>query len=315
MPRRPSRLTNCYVPLPLPSDKSSSHEPAKLPRSDGRQEGHELRQLVVETSVLSKNQAMGSSLVELGHTKVIGEVHIVAGTTAENRIGGGGAGGNSSAADDGGGTLVAVLRFAPHIGVDEIAQRAKAVSALDYTPLTSAGKIHQETSLNESGLSTLLTAALTDVVPLHDFPKTMLVVKVTVLQDDGSCLSAAITAATLALVDAKVEMYDLVTSCTVAVIRPPIIQPTKTAMNYHDTCDDDDDDTNLLYLADPTYDEADQSQAVICLAMTPNHKDVTLWSQSGRLSSSMANQAMELCRDGCRTFHKLMREAITSKVN
>ena len=55
--------------------------------------------------------------------------------------------------------------------------------------------------------------------------------------------------------------------------------------------------------------------ALICLAMTPNHKEVTLWSQSGRLSSDMASHAMELCRDGCRTMHKFMRESWISSLS
>ena len=310
MPRRPSRLANCYVPLRVPStnpeakdEPSLSSSSSSPSRTDGRQ-GHELRQIVLETSVLSKNQALGSALVELGHTKVLGEIHLVAGTSNDNNRRGVGGGGT---ADDGG-SLLAVVKFAPHIGVDQIAQRAKAVSALDYTPLASDGRMRQETSLNEAELSRQLTAALNDVIPLGEFPKTILVVNISVLQDDGSCLSAAITAATLALLDAKVEIYDLVTSCTVAVMRPIT---TDSAM-----CEDNDDSANgLLYLADPTQEEAERAQAVICLAMTPNHKDVTLWSQSGRLSSMMANQAMDLCRDGCRSFHKLLREAIILKAN
>ena len=106
----------------------------------------------------------------------------------------------------------------------------------------------------------------------------------------------------MALVDAQVELRDVVTSCTVAVV-------DKSDNNNND---DDDDDDRWMYLADPTEREVTSSSdnvALICLAMTPNHKEVTLWSQSGRLSSDMASHAMELCRDGCRTMHKFMRES------
>lgn len=298
MPRRPSRLANCYVPLRIPSTDPHLNDHESLSRGDGRQ-GSELRHLILETSVVSRNQALGSSIVELGHTKVLGEVHIVPGAATDNNDGG---------------SLVAALKFAPHIGVDQVGQRTNAVSALDYTPLASDGKMRQATSSHEAELSRQLTAALYDVIPLDDFPKINLVIKISVLQDDGSCLSAAITAATLALVDAKVEMYDLVTSCTVAVVpRRPV--PADSTMEDDDdsTNINHDNDDNMMYLADPTQDESDRAQAIICLAMTPSQKDVTLWSQSGRLSSTMANQAMELCRDGCRSFHKLVREAIISK--
>ena len=64
------------------------------------------------------------------------------------------------------------------------------------------------------------------------------------------------------------------------------------------------------YCVDPTEAETRQAGAV-----TPNHKKVTLWSQSGRLTSTMTNAAMELCRDGCRTMHKFMREVWIHKQN
>ncbi|KAG7372705.1 3' exoribonuclease family, domain containing protein [Nitzschia inconspicua] len=161
------------------------------------------------------------------------------------------------------------------------------------------------------------------------YPKCTIVVKVTILQDSGSSLSASITAATLALVDARVELLDLVTSCTVAVMVTPTTTTTNTTntvsssnnMARTDTNDDNyenDDDTNeeplAYYLVDPVEEETLKAQAYICLAMTPNHKEVTLWSQSGRLSASNASQAINLCREGCRTYHKLVREVWISKM-
>jgi len=144
--------------------------------------------------------------------------------------------------------------------------------------------------------------------------KCAIVVNLTVLQDDGSCLSASITAASMALVDALVELRDVVTSCTVAVI-------DRGCSKYNE-------EDRWIYLADPTEREVTPSTlslfasdtttttvALICLAMTPNHKEVTLWSQSGRLSSDMASHAMELCRDGCRTMHNFMRESWISSLS
>ena len=86
MPRRPAKLSNCYVPLPLPSSQddittadiansaSKTNKEDIAFRHDGRSAGHELRRLCLETSVITR--ALGSSLVELGHTKVLAEVHI-----------------------------------------------------------------------------------------------------------------------------------------------------------------------------------------------------------------------------------------------
>mmetsp|Transcript_53619 Transcript_53619/g.109747 ORF Transcript_53619/g.109747 Transcript_53619/m.109747 type:complete len:348 (-) Transcript_53619:239-1282(-) len=331
MPRRPSKLSNCYVPLPLPekgggSEKSSSSGSGRK-RSDDRLEGHELRQLCLETSVISR--ALGSSLVELGHTKVLAEAHIapanLMGLNNKNNNS------NNEATTDVG-SLRCNVKYAPHIGIDQVSQQSRSVVPLDgnnnnnnntgssgdavTSTHVSVGKLNQEVSVLESDLSRKMTAALLPVVVLERYPKCTVVVNLTVLQDDGSCLSAAITAASMALVDAQVELRDVVTSCTVAVVE----RASETNVGGCDD-DSDDDDERWVYLADPTQQESTPSEsfgnkdtALICLAMTPNHKEVTLWSQSGRLSSGMASDAMELCRDGCRTMHKLMRESWISSM-
>ena len=347
MPRRPAKLSNCYVPLPLPGrieeanadlQSSSSSSSSSKERPDGRSAGHELRQLCLETSVISR--AMGSSLIELGHTKVLAEVHIAAANLMGSRNNNSKIGNNEATTDVG--SLKSNVKYAPHIGINQVVQQSSSVTPLDGTgtggggnnsagttaaafPTVSAGKMNQELAMRESDLSHRLTAALLPVVLLDRYPKCTVVINATVLQDDGSCLSAVITAASMALVDARVEVRDLVTSCTVAVVEKQPADPTTKKAGDDDAMDEDDDDDDdeedrWLYLADPTEKEATAiftgrdgtvsgRAALICLAMTPNHKEVTLWSQSGRLSSEMASRAMELCRDGCRTMHKFMRES------
>lgn len=264
MPRRPARLVNTYVPLPL---SRKNKEP--LLRSD--RQPHELRQLCLETNVISN--ALGSSLVELGHTKVLCQVTGSTTGTVET------------------GTLQCQVKFAPHIGRDAVSQRRNAVSPLDGADV-SQGKLRSETMQIELDLAQELTTALLPVISLQKFPKCSVDVQVTILQDDGSVLTTCICGSTLALIDANIEIKDMVTSCTVAAVS---------------------ENDGVVFLADPTQEEMTRASAVICLAMTPNHKEVTLWRQSGRLTSDMAKQATELCRSGCRTMHKFMREVWVSK--
>ena len=70
------------------------------------------------------------------------------------------------------------------------------------------------------------------------------------------------------------------------------------------------DDQQHLLLADPTEAEIEVADCVVTLAMLPNWKEVTLWEQTGngRLSQETTNAALNLCRDGCRTLHKFLRE-------
>jgi exosome complex component MTR3 len=149
----------------------------------------------------------------------------------------------------------------------------------------SMGRLNAVTMKLESDLSTNLHAALLPSIPLNQFPKCLLTVSITILQDDGSALSACIVAASLALADANVELYDVVTSCTVAVLGTTI-------------------------LADPTEDELAAADATVVLAIMPSWKDATLWFQLGKLTEENTSQAVDLCRDGCRTLQRFMRQCL-----
>ena len=278
MPRSPARLANCYVPMMLNTEIASNI------RVDRKTD--ELRQLCMETGVFSA-PVIGSSLVELGHTKVLCRVSLSFS--------------HPDATPDMG-CLDCKVQFAPHIGIAESAVRSQSVVPLDSA--VSAGKFHSDSVTRESSLSIQLHSALVSVLTLADFPKCALMVHAMILQDDGSVLSTCVTAASLALADARVEMLDFVTSCTVAVIETEQNGSAETDVAHGD---------EAIFLADPTEAERSKATAVICLAMTPNLKEVTLWSQSGRLSVVNANHAIDLCRSGCRTIHKFMREVWVSQ--
>jgi exosome complex component MTR3 len=330
MPRRPSRLSNCYVPIVVPGSNNTKKDGSHIHNSGVRRderEYDELRQVVLETSIIGP--ALGSSLVEFGHTKVLCEVHMVSsGGSNKNNNNNSNNNNNNSimVLEQQQGTsnnnvefigrLYGMVQFAPHIGMNQTLQRAQAVGSLNNNDNAmvggvSSGKMNQQVVMQETELSHQLTSALLPVVALDKYPKCTLVVQATIIQDSGCCLSAAITAATLALVDAGVELLDLVTSCTVAVI-------VQQQQQQPGVLNSDNDDNNIgdhvTYLVDPTEEEILAAQTIICLAMTPNHKEITLWSQSGKLSGKMVSDAMNLCRDGCRTYHKILREFWINKL-
>jgi exosome complex component MTR3 len=339
MPRRPARLANCYVPLVLPpnhntnqnkSNSNNKNNKTTLGYRRHQREHDELRQVVLETSIIGP--ALGSSLVELGHTKVLCEVHMVSSSGSNqhhnsnptmmmmmDQLSSSTTTTNNNNTVKSTGRLHCIVQYAPYIGMNQTSQRAQAVGSLNnnnYNSIggvsVSSGKMNQQVVMQETGLSHQLTSALLPVVSLEKYPKCTIVIQATILQDSGSCQSAVITAATLALVDAGVELLDLVTSCTVAVMVQQQQQESQSQSlegNAMDnTTNSNTDGLPVLYLVDPTEDEIMIAQAVICLAMTPNHKEITLWSQSGKLSNDMVSHAMNLCRDGCRTYHKLLRE-------
>lgn len=67
----------------------------------------------------------------------------------------------------------------------------------------------------EREISGTVQAALQSAVQRHTFPKSNVDVYCLVLESGGSDVAVAITAASLALADAGIEMYDLVSACSV----------------------------------------------------------------------------------------------------
>lgn len=273
-------LSNCYVPLPLPPpntiktrEERQKHLIATRSNGDGGSRGPlALRRLLLETSVLST--ASGSALVELGHTKVLCRVEGPLTVTDYST--------NTINMDEG--VLQCDVKYLPLVGIKPQSSVGNTVTTLDSQQV-SAGRLNAATMKLESDMSNNLQAALLPSVPLEQFPKCALKVDISILQDDGSALSACIAAASLALADSNVELYDLVSSCTVAVLRDDII-------------------------ADPTEDEMAVADASVVIALLPSLKDVTLWFQSGKLSGERASQAVDLARDGCRTMQRFMRQCL-----
>ncbi|XP_078712345.1 exosome complex component MTR3 [Lampetra fluviatilis] len=147
-------------------------------RADGRAPD-ELRASFARAGLLS--QAKGSAYVEAKNTKVLCAVHgpreVLRREDFSMR-----------------GRLYCDFRVAPFAG----ARRCEA---------RPPGGDEREAAL-------AVVQALEAAVRLHRYPKAQIDVFVTVLEDDGGALGAAVTAASLALADAGIEMYDLAVGCS-----------------------------------------------------------------------------------------------------
>ncbi|KAL3904541.1 MAG: hypothetical protein SGPRY_011249, partial [Prymnesium sp.] len=69
-------------------------------------------------------------------------------------------------------------------------------------------------TLEERQLSSALGAALSASVQLDRYPKSTVTVHAFVIEDDGNALAAAISCASLALADASILLYDMVSACS-----------------------------------------------------------------------------------------------------
>ncbi len=341
MPLAKTTLSNCYTPSrafeydggSTPSPVHDSHNGGGRPHkkitidpcarsygdgsssssSNNKRSATSLRRIHLDRSILTSST--GSSLIEIGHTKLICSVHGPRPITSSSLSSGGGGGGSS---DDfhAGGILNVELRYA---SFGRNAETMAVTSATNLDGYRGKGDSQSaSTSAKEVELSSRLHDAISPSIPLQLLSKSVVDVFIMVLQDDGSAFAAGVVAASLALCDAGVEVYDLVSSCTVALIPRSRISIATDGKDGDDKKDENESgmtsDSKYHMLIDPTENELLLSEGCVTLATMSNWKEATFWDQTGRLPPKAAGEAAELCRGGCVAMRKFMRRCLTGEM-
>ena len=248
-----ARAVASYTPraaaAPL-EDRAPAVDRATLTRRDGRC----LDQLrPVYLTVGSVTQAAGSAFIELDGTKVLCAVHEPSASSQDLR--------QYSAT----GTMRCDFKFAPFC---ETGPRREMRHGDD-----------------EKDLSRMVEQALSRAVRFELYPKSVINVHVLVLQAQGSVLAAAITCASVALVHAGIECFDLVASCEAARVGGHL-------------------------LLDPSGEEFAAADSRMTLAYMPNADQVTHVTQSGRLQGAQSTDMIDMCVGGCRMLFQIMRKGL-----
>jgi exosome complex component RRP41 len=123
---------------------------------------------------------------------------------------------------------------------------------------------------------------------LEDYPRTAIQIYVEVLQSDGGSRVAGITAASLALADAGINMRDLVVGCAVGKVDDKIV------LDLNDT-------------------EDKEGSGDMPFAFMPNLNQITLLQLDGLFTLEEFKQALEMAKDGAKKVYDMQREALLKK--
>uniref|UniRef100_A0A182QLD9 Uncharacterized protein n=1 Tax=Anopheles farauti TaxID=69004 RepID=A0A182QLD9_9DIPT len=248
-----------YAPKPF-EDRMSAAFGKQGKRKDGR-DLQESRKYYAKIGVVST--AKGSAYVELGNTKVIVSV------------------------------------FDPR----EIPKQSKFTGLgelycdFKFSPFASAQRKSPQTDSRERSLATALTSALNPSVCRHLFPNLQIDVFANVLEDDGSTLAVAITAAGLALGDACIPMFDIVMATTAGILGDRIIiDPTAEEESL---CMDGKTETN---------------HGIVMLAKLPTLDQVPEIWQYGNVEVEMLWQTYKQLNDACGDLVPIIQHLLVSKV-
>ncbi len=221
-------------------------------RQDGRKL-NELRPIKMEVGVLEN--ADGSAYIEFGKNKIMAAVYGPKDVHPKHM----------SVPDR------AILRCRYHM-----------------TPFSTDTRKNPAPSRREIEISKVIREALEPTLILTDYPRTAIAVYIEVLQSDGGSRCAGVSAASLALADAGINMTDLAAGCAAGKIAGQV------ALDLDDTEDKEGD-------------------ADMPLAILPNLGKVTLLQLDGKFTRKEFEQAFNLAKDGCMKVYELQRKALTEK--
>lgn len=153
----------------------------------------------------------------------------------------------------------------------------------------------------EKELGNHLKRSLEPAVCRHEFPNFQVDIFVLVLQNDGSALSAAINCASLALADAAVPMYDLVTSATLLL---------RGGLTFIDPLE-----SESAYCQSSSIDTEEDNQGIVTVSYMSVIQQVTQVTLVGTLDAeqvtSHITRLVELCESICTEHvHKLLVKSV-----
>ncbi len=174
-----------------------------------------------------------------------------------------------------------------------LADRAVLKCRYHMAPFSVDERKNPAPSRREIEISKVIREALQPAVILEDYPRTAIQIYVEVLQSDGGSRVAGITAASLALADAGINMRDLVVGCAVGKV------DGKVVLDLNDT-EDKEGSGDMPY------------------AFMPNLNQITLLQLDGLFTPDEFKQALEManarCEEGLRAPDAKRCSRSTSRV-
>src|ERR671921_668494 len=221
-------------------------------RTDGRT-ADELREIKLTVGVV-KN-ADGSAFIEFGKNKIVAAVYGPRGVHPKHM-----------ALPD-----RCVLRCRYHM-----------------SPFSTDTRKNPAPSRREIEISKVIREALEPALMLEDYPRAAIDVFVEVLQADGGSRCAGITAASIALADAGINMRDIVASCAAGKVDEKIV------LDINDT-------------------EDKEGGADMPVAYMPHLEQVTLLQLDGILSYEQFDECIDKAIKGCEIVYEIQRQALMQK--
>jgi len=143
-------------------------------------------------------------------------------------------------------------------------------------------------SRREIEISKVMRESLEPSLMLEDYPRAAIDVFVEVLQADGGSRCAGISAASVALADAGINMRDIVSACAAGKVDEKIV------LDINDT-------------------EDKEGGADMPVAYMPRLDQITLLQLDGTLTPEQFNKCLDKAIEGCKMVYQIQKQALMQK--
>jgi exosome complex component RRP41 len=186
--------------------------------------------------------------------------------------------------------IIAAVYGPREVHPKHMAQPDRCVLRCRYhmSPFSTDTRKNPAPSRREVEISKVMREALEPALMLEDYPRAAIDVFVEVLQADGGSRCAGITAASVALADAGINMRDIVSACAAGKVDGKIV------LDINDV-------------------EDKEGSADMPLAYLPHLERVTLLQLDGILNQEEFNECLDKALQGCRMIYEIQRKALIQK--
>ena len=132
--------------------------------------------------------------------------------------------------------------------------------------------------------SKMIIDTFSDIILADLYPRSVIFITITVLQDDGALLSCCLNATTLALIDAGIAMKDMLIACSVGIVR------------------------DQIYL-DLNYNEH-KNAPIGHIAMLPHSQTIQTLKLSHKIPAKQLMELIQLAEQGCQQIYHYIKHNI-----
>ncbi|KAI4466507.1 exosome complex component [Holotrichia oblita] len=255
-----------YTKLNVKSFKEALQDAVKNGVRNDKRKLDQHRRIFMKTDIVS--QAKGSAYIEIGKTKVV----------------------------------VSVFDPREIPNKNEYSLNGELYCEFKFAPFSCPKRRMHQQDAEEKQNSIVMKQALEPAVCRHEFPNFQVDVYALVLENDGSALSAAITCAGLALAQAGIPMFDIITSVTIGIQGDlKLLDP----MLHEET---------LCYTSINKNKTGKNSHGIVILSLLNTHQQVTEFYQVGSLDIDDIEECTKVLTEANKVVVPLVEKCLAKHV-